>query len=391
MDRPDPMPPGRVSVLALGQVPPPHHGQAVMISTWLDGAHPDISIDFLPMRYSTSVEEVGRLSLKKVFLLIDLLLQAVRRLSKGSIDVVYYPPTGAGRIPLVRDILTLLILRRFRRPIVYHFHAMGLAGSYGSLGRCSKWLFRLAFQRPDLCICVASSNLAEVAFLEPAKTTVIPYGIPDWAPTTASPYESIASPAIAGAGAGRARTPIVLFLGNLIPSKGVWRLLRLASRFGEGGIEARVVLVGAPTDARTMAQYHRHAAAISGRATFVGPRFGEEKEAWLRSAAVFCFPTSYESENFPVVLLEALRAGLPIVSTNWRGIPEIVEEGTTGYLVEPEDEGALYDRVCNLLGDDRLRLSMGQAARASYLQHFTASEYVRRMDRALREAGTKAG
>lgn len=364
-----------------------------MISTWLGGTHSDVDIDFLPMRYSTSVEEVGRFSLKKVFLLIDVLFQAVRRLSGGSIDVVYYPPAGAGRIPLVRDVLTLLILRRFRRPIVYHFHAMGLADSYGSLGRLSKWLFRLAFQRPDLCICLASSNLAEIAFLEPAKTTVIPYGIPDRAPMSANLCEPTASSATASAaaGSGLARTPIVLFLGNLIPSKGVWRLLRLASRFEEGGVEARVVLVGAPTDARTMTQYHQHAAAISGRATFVGPHFGEEKEAWLRSAAVFCLPTSYESENFPVVLLEALRAGLPIVSTNWRGIPEIVEEGTTGYLVEPEDEAGLYDRVCNLLEDDGLRLSMGQAARASYLQRFTAGEYVRRMDRALREAGTSAG
>jgi len=383
----------QVSVLVLGQVPPPYHGQAVMISTWLSGVHRDISIDFVPMRYSESVDEVGRFRLKKIYSLVGLLGSAISRLVTASIDVVYYPPAGAGREPLVRDILSLLVLRRFRRPIVFHFHAMGLEATYRSLGRLSRWFFRAAYFRPDVCICLAASNVAEVAFLQPAKTMVIPYGIPDLEEVgtfskslgNGGAHPTAVSEPLSASGAPEAT---VLFLGNLIPTKGVWRLLRLALRLGQAGENAKVVLIGAPPDSATMAEYRQHPAVASGRATFLGPLIGREKEAWLQSADVFCFPSSYESENFPVVLIEALRAGLPVVSTNWRGIPEIVEEARTGLLVDPEDEELLFQRVLWLLRDERLRRSMAMAARASYVERFTADEYVRRMDRALWEAGT---
>jgi glycosyltransferase involved in cell wall biosynthesis len=55
---------------------------------------------------------------------------------------------------------------------------------------------------------------------------------------------------------------------------------------------------------------------------------------------VFCFPSFFNSEAFPVVLLEALACGLPIVSTRWRGIPSIVDDGECGLLVEPRDDQA---------------------------------------------------
>lgn len=381
-----------VRVLLIGQEPPPYHGQAVMISTFVHAEHEGVEVDFLPMEYSATVAEVGRIRLRKVWQLVRLVSEAVRRSLRRRIDVVYYPPAGAGRVPVIRDILTLLIIRRLGRPIVYHFHALGLQGTYRSLGRVSRALFRAAYFEPDLCICPAAANLAEIRFLNPAATAVVPYGVPD----TEDPDRVVAARRRSATGGesevglqapARDGTDLVtvLFVGNLIESKGVWRLLRLAERLEANNMNARVILVGSPPNETLMELYAQHAATRAGSAVFTGPLFGEDKLALLRRAEVFCFPSTYESENFPVVLIEAMRAGLPVVSSTWRGIPEIIEDGVCGFLVDADDDVALFDRVRVLLEDRTLRQTMGEAGRARYEARFTERQYVAEMDRVLRD------
>lgn len=382
-----------VTVLLIGQEPPPHHGQAVMISTFVRAEHEGVAVDFLPMRYSTTVAEIGRIRVNKAWQLVRLVGEAVRRLLVRRIDVIYYPPAGAGRLPIIRDIVTLLVLRRLGRPIVYHFHALGLEDSYRSLGGVSRALFRAAYFRPDVCICPAAANLAEIEFLQPAATAVVPYGIPDVETADFGDASTVRSN-LAAESATDPPPPhrdgsdhaTILFVGNLIESKGVWRLLRLAQRLEAADMKARVVLVGSPPSNALLERYAQHPAARSGRAIFTGPLFGKDKLALLRNADVFCFPSTYESENFPVVLLEALRAGLPIVSSAWRGIPEIVENGVCGFLVDADDDAALFDGVRVLLKDKALRQMMGSAGRARYEARFKQQRYVAEMDRVLRDA-----
>lgn len=83
-------------------------------------------------------------------------------------------------------------------------------------------------------------------------------------------------------------------------------------------------------------------------------------------------------EGLPLSILEAMRAGLPVIATDVAGIGEAIREGETGYLVPRGDVDVLRARLARLLGDGRLRLSQGQAARARYEQHFTLDQFVER-------------
>jgi glycosyltransferase involved in cell wall biosynthesis len=110
---------------------------------------------------------------------------------------------------------------------------------------------------------------------------------------------------------------------------------------------------------------------------------GNAKWQLYREADIFCFPTHYSAEGFPVVLLEAMMFELPVVSTKWRGIPEIVDEGETGLLVAPGDIEDLAAGLKKLLENLELRLSMGEKARKRYLAHFTAERYQQNMESVL--------
>ena len=83
---------------------------------------------------------------------------------------------------------------------------------------------------------------------------------------------------------------------------------------------------------------------------------------------MFCLPSTYE--GFPLAILEAMAAGLPVVATAVAGIPEAVEDGRTGLLVPPEDPAALSAALLRLLRDPRLRGEMGGAGRRRLAERF---------------------
>src|SRR5262249_45589404 len=92
---------------------------------------------------------------------------------------------------------------------------------------------------------------------------------------------------------------------------------------------------------------------------------------------LFVLPTL--ADCFGIALVEAMAAGLPVVATNVGGVPDIVEDGHQGFLIQPNDGAALADRLERLLTDTSLRRSMAEQARAKVLMAFDAAQNSRRL------------
>jgi hypothetical protein len=105
---------------------------------------------------------------------------------------------------------------------------------------------------------------------------------------------------------------------------------------------------------------------------------GAEKDQLLGSAAVLLFPP-VEPEGHPRVVLEALAASLPVVTTDRGAIRETVVDGVSGFVLDEPEPQLLAQRVLTLLDDDALRAEFGSAARRAYVDRFTQA----RADRAL--------
>ena len=101
--------------------------------------------------------------------------------------------------------------------------------------------------------------------------------------------------------------------------------------------------------------------------TVVMPGFIDDMPRLLNSMDVFVFPSLEEA--YPNAILEAMAMQKPIVATRVGGIPDILEDGQTGYLVEPRNADAIGDRVVNLLSDQKLRSIMGRKGRQVALEN----------------------
>jgi glycosyltransferase involved in cell wall biosynthesis len=153
---------------------------------------------------------------------------------------------------------------------------------------------------------------------------------------------------------------IVLFVGRLIPRKGVSYLVEAAKQIVKERKETLFVLVGnGPLRNSISAEVEK--AGLKRSFVFLGDVSEEELPQFYRCADVFALPSIQEGQG--IVLLEAQASGKPVVAFNVSGVAEAMSPGETGLLVKPADSGALADALLKLLSDAVLQEKMGAAGR----------------------------
>jgi len=149
--------------------------------------------------------------------------------------------------------------------------------------------------------------------------------------------------------------PRVLCVAHLYRRKRIDTLLRAFARIGKN---ARLRIVGSGPE-RARLERLAGELAIAGRVDFLGCLPFQALTSEYRSASVFALPTA--QEGFGIVFLEAMASSLPVIAGRAGAVPEVVVEGETAFLVDPEDDARLAYLLETLLGDRAKRLAMGAA------------------------------
>ena len=174
--------------------------------------------------------------------------------------------------------------------------------------------------------------------------------------------------------------PRLLFLSNLIESKGIYVLLEACRMLKEEGIAFQCDYVGGESK-MVSGESFRAAIAAQGLAdcvTYHGPQYGAAKERFFREADIFVFPTFYDNECFPLVLVEAMQHKLPVISTMEGAIPDIVTDGVNGFVCAQRDVQALAVALRRLIGDGQMRVDMGQRGYEMYREGMTLEAFEKR-------------
>jgi rhamnosyl/mannosyltransferase len=219
-------------------------------------------------------------------------------------------------------------------------------------------LQRSLYRRAD-CVIVSSPNLAAQSPLvqQARRVAIIPFGI------DLERYRQLDAAGLERVERLRARVPgpRVLFVGRFVYYKGAAVLVEAMRRcpgtlvmIGEGPLES---------DLRRLVA----SLGLADRVVFVGHVSDDELRAYYHACDVLVLPSVARTEAFGVVQVEAMAAGMPVVSTNLpTGVPWVNQDGVTGLVVPPADPAALADALRRILTDTALgrRLSLGASARA---------------------------
>jgi glycosyltransferase involved in cell wall biosynthesis len=231
-----------------------------------------------------------------------------------------------------------------------------------------RWLMRrtarFALQHADLLRAISDSTRKQLETWSPGKPIV---QFPTW-----TDIEVFLK---AGESDG-AREPVILYAGVLIPRKGVHHLLRAFAKVVQEFPEVRLEIVGRDENPEYAEELRQEVfrLRLNGRVSFVGEVPQVELANRMRRSRVFVLPTY--SEGLPRVVFEAMATSVPVIATAVSGIPEIIQNEITGFLVPPGDEEALAERLRWVLKHPQEAKAMGHRAREFARSFFSPEAYL---------------
>ena len=352
---------GRAQVVMVGLVPPPFHGQSIITKALFESDLRPIRSRVVEARFNQEIGQVSRFEFRKLLELFRVIGRCLDQRRRSGAALLYYTPGSAKLVPFLKDVVLLVALRPFFKRTLLHYHSGGLP-EFLRRRWWTRGLGRLAYGRGAWAIALTGSVPVPGLEFGAAREIVIPNGIKG-------------APAFAGEKTCWADSVFtVVFLGNLYREKGILdalsacvaaarRLPRRRFCFSVAGGEPEAEV------GRAIAK-QLDDCPDNLNVELVGTLDAAAKWAFLGRAHVMLFPSYYSSENFPLVLLEAMACGVPIVASRWRGIPSIVEPGETGFLAEVGEVDALERSLVTLADDAELLQRMSRSARRAFEEHY---------------------
>lgn len=332
----------KTRVLFVCPLPPPVHGssmvsQQIRESGLIQG---EFECDFVNMSTSRKMSEIGKsgplLLLKKMARFLGTYFAILGKLICHRYALCYLAITCNG-IGFLKDAPFVLLCKLFGRKVVIHQHNKGMS-RYADKP-IYKQLLKLVYRKSKVILLSWRLYPDISKIVRKEQVMVCPNGIPDMVDDSVLPNCQLAS-------ADVSKVPELLYLSNLIESKGVYVVLDACKILKEKGHNFHCTFVGGESKQISIELFNQAVKerGLENCVEYVGPKYGAEKETYWRKTNVFVFPTFYYNETFGLVNLEAMQHKIPVVSTDEGGIPDIVQDGVNGYVV---DASILVQESCN--------------------------------------------
>ena len=362
----------RKKVLFILHLPPPIHG-AAMVGQYLKESkiiNKTFDADYINLTTAFDLDNMGKFSLGKITSLFQIQYKVVNYLLHKRYDLCYVSLNAKGS-GFYKDLLVVMLLKLFGKKIVYHFHNRGVATAQNR--KINDWLYRYAFNNTSSILLSPLLYTDIKRYVKEKNVFYCANGIP-----AVSLNDST--------GEAEVSTTVcqILFLSNMIKEKGVYVLLDACKTLSDRNIPFVCHFVGAWTEVTEEELKGKVAELNLTRQVHLhGKKTGAAKEAYLQNADIFVFPTSYHNECFPLVNLEAMQFSLPVISTTVGGIPDMVTDGKTGYLIPPNNASVLAEKLVYLINNPSVRESMGAQGRKLYEARFTLEKFETNMQNIL--------
>lgn len=328
-------------ILFLGRFSPPMHGAARMNGLYYDALREKYDVRKIKINFSSSIGEVGRFNLFKFLGVFVVFFQTLFQLLLFWPDLVYFEIAPNG-FAFYRDSIYVILCKLFRRRIVFSNHARGVGEEMN--GGFKEGYYRFVFRNSRIILLSKLFYLEFKELYEKKDVYFLGNGVED----------EISDKKAERIFKERKKNKVLqlLFLSNMIESKGPADVLQLCSRLKKNRIKFECNFVGAFSDEnfekRWFAELKKR--RLEKECKYLGAVYGDNKEMIWASANYLVFPTVYPMECYPLVILEAFMHGVPVLSYDTAAVREIISKDFLGYVSKKKNTDELYGHLKNNLG-----------------------------------------
>lgn len=277
-----------------------------------------------------------------------------------KIDIVHFH--GGGCISALRKLVYFRLVKLSGCRTIFHLHGGAFPQQFKKLSPIYKHLIIRMFEQADVVICLSDFFRKEILAIAPRTTVKVLMNsviLPDQMHRHDQKHEVK-----------------IVFLGLINEKKGIYDLLRVMKKVCEENGSTRLVIGGVGEVLRLHNEITE--LGITGYIDYLGWLKPEERDNLLSTADIFVLP-SYE-EGMPMAILEAMSFGIPVLSTRVGGIPEIVIDGVTGFLVDAGNLEQLFEKLSVLIRDDTCRRIFGTNGRKLIEDKHNIQDRIREID-----------
>lgn len=348
---------GNPRILFFLKLPPPQTGATTINSYVFESELLERSFECrrLGVSYAKSVSDLGSLNLGKLWIFFSTFFRFLYNLIFHRPKLIYFQPS-IFEFPYLRDLTFILIGRLFRVKFLLHLHGKGIS-EVATKSKFKLFLYKLGFSR-QFIIVLSNIQIKDIALSNPKLVYIVPNGIQCISGINLTKEASTFSPFR------------FLFLSNLIKSKGILNLLEASKILKSQGRDFIIDIVGGNGDiTKEEIEAIINQMGLSSCIFLHGAIYGKEKFKYYESANAFVYPTT--NDALPLVILEAMQFGIPVIATKEGAIPEIIDDGITGLLVDKNRPDQIASKLEILMNDFGLRKRMGEAGRRKFSEKYT--------------------
>lgn len=358
-------------ILFLVQLPPPIHG-ASAVNQSIKNSHlinNSFSTEYFNISPAKDLTDIGKLSIGKLISLIRIITGSISTFINFKPDLTYITLSPHG-FAFYKDGLIALMIKALGGHVVFHLHGKGISKEV-SKSWLKRKIYKKVFRNSDVI------HLSEKLFLDVREVQ--------------DPTTSIT--AIQNGINGAEYIPDIrqqpklnfVYLSNLIPAKGADILIRAAALIDKKHYKSfKIKIIGKPSNPNYLQELNNLITAdLSEIITIVGPKYDHDKICELITSDVFVLPT--KNDCFPLSILEAMAAGLAVISTDEGAIADIVDHGVTGDIISDTSPHSLAAALVKHIEDRSYSESCAKAGLKKYNLRYTQEIFEKNLASTLKK------
>ena len=360
-----------IRILIIGQFPPPFHGSNIMAKLTVSSLKNErYQVKFIDKSFSKNIETIGKPSLRKIIRIPALAIEIISACLFKRPKLCFYF-IACGKSAFLIDAFLLFIIRFCRIPYILRF---GGKGFYVLQRENFIWNRLVSYTLSNALggIILGRSIKRDVnLFISDERLVYVPNGIENHLFTFKKVFHKKIQ---------------ILFLSNLHPRKGPLDVIKAADIIIKKNTNVRFILAGADFSSSYTKQLKSYIKTneLDKYVTIWGAVNGKEKDKLFSKSDIFVFPTYYERETFGIVNIEAMSWGLPVISSTEGAIPEIIQDGINGFIVNPKSPEQIAEKILLLVNNSELRKRMGIESRKIFEAKYSIKAYEKNLDRAIK-------